>query len=266
MPAQDPCKPTDAAGTETSFRMRPTLEEQFASGRGSLPDQRRVLADPTAVTGRPASSGHDWCSCTDAQRCVGPWRRYAERPDESILLSLLSSSATAAFPSARLKKMRLPLDDKHSLSDLCFIPNARRAGRSVELLLRPSSLMSSLSGQLSPDGRKRSTTARAVDGAIRNRQAISRPATSPEKCQTQNVAHLAHGHPSGNNRVVAAALPSISAPTPTHQSRPFSTTIWIVTPCKSAPPRSGDSEVQEAAREQGRTVCFMTNRTTSRQS
>lgn len=46
MPAQDPGKPTDAAGTEASFRMRPAIEEQFASGRGSLPDQRRVLADP----------------------------------------------------------------------------------------------------------------------------------------------------------------------------------------------------------------------------
>src|SRR5215471_18292639 len=40
--------------------------------------------------------------------------------------------------------------------------------------------MSSLSGQLSPDDRKRSTTARTVDGAIPNRRATSRPATSPE--------------------------------------------------------------------------------------
>src|SRR6516165_8615618 len=40
--------------------------------------------------------------------------------------------------------------------------------------------MSSPSGQLSPDDRKRSTTARTVDAAIPIRRAISRPATSPE--------------------------------------------------------------------------------------
>lgn len=222
------------------------------------------------MTGRPAFSGHDWCSCTDAQRCVGSWRRYAERPDESILLSLLSSSATAAFPSARLKKMRLhrrPGRSRSMISTPC--PTfALSLTRRALCRAAPPPLVAHVvaSGQLSPDGRKRSITARAVDGAIRNRQAICPASDVPGKvsdaeCRAPGAWPWA---PSGNNRVVAAALPSISAPTPTHQSRPFSTTIWIVTPRKTAPPRSGDSEVQEAAREQGRTVCFMTNRTTSR--